>query len=376
VGKVQRGPKVPEFLRPRLRIFLSADIIGSTALKQSRFGVSGSSNEPPIDQAAKGPAWFSAIQGFYFEAQQAFIGEWNKAKAEAGDEQLFGSEPILWKTVGDEVLFTKVIDDHRQITTAMHCWIAAIVRMRLFLQDENPSLDVKSVCWTAGFPFRNREIVLDRGRSGVSPKIENYYTESGNLLNKYYKNPSRSGLVIDYVGPSIDTGFRLASFATGRKLIVSVDVAYLISMTQFDGPVRRLDLHYDGSESLKGVIGGSNYPIFWIDMSAESSLARCEDKLITIKSCETINVKEYCDEFYKVYSDFTFRPFIDNDVGQTLAKKPSWYDGHHAALVANFLSPEYEFDSPEPPPNGEAMAVDDSEIGDFGESIFSPDDGR
>lgn len=359
---------VPSFLQPRLRLFLGADIVGSTALKQSRFGA----NKPPVDQATKGPAWFSAIQGFYFEAQQAFIGDWREAQAQSEEaELLYGDEPILWKTVGDEVLFTKIITDHRQIVTTLHCWMSALRRMRKFLRDENQSLDVKSTCWTAGFPFRNREVVLDRDKRKTPDKIENYYTESGKILNSYYKNPKSSNIVIDYIGPSIDTGFRLSGFATGRKFVLSVDVAYLISMSQFDGEVKRIDLHYDGSTSLKGVIGGSNYPVFWIDMSDDASLARKEDKLINIRDCEKEDVKEYCEEFYNVYSEYTFRPFIENDVGRTMSKKPSWYDDYHAALVDNFNNPDYEFGQPEPGEQNGVVPADDEEIDAFGEREFT-----
>lgn len=174
-------------------------------------------------------------------------------------------------------------------------------------------------------------------------RIEDYYRESGKLLNEHYKKPSKSRLAIDYIGPSIDTGFRLSGYASGRKFICSVDVAYLISMTQVDGEVDRIDFYYDGSASLKGVLGGSNYPIFWVDMSSGESLARKEDKLKTQSACASQDVKEYCEAFYIEHRQFTFRPFIEGDIGQTLAKKPPWYEEYHRTLVENFLVPETDY---------------------------------
>ena len=328
-----------EFLEPRLRLFMGADIVGSTALKQSRPGAN-----KPTDQATTGPSWFSAIQGFYFEAAQALIFQWDKAKGTSSNPHLlFGPDPQLWKTVGDEVLFVKVLTDHRQVATTLQCWIAALGRMKEFLRAESTLLDVKSTCWTAGFPFRNREVVLDPKITSKAPQIEDYYKENGRLLNKHYKNPNGSKLSVDYIGPSIDTGFRLSSFATGRKLITSVDVAYFLSMTQVDGEIKRFDLFYEGSTSLKGVLGGSNYPIFWLDMSDEASLSRKEDKLKTVSSCNNQDIREYCEEFYNVHSQFTFRPFVNGDVGQTLDKKPSWYDEYQSKLVENFLSPDSDY---------------------------------
>lgn len=332
--------KIPKFLEPRLRLFLGADIVGSTALKQTRMGA----HKGATDQAIKGPAWFSAIQGFYFEAAQAFLFDWETSKeASENADGLYGPAPTLWKTAGDEVLFVKLVTDHRQISITLQCWMRALNRMKEFLRGESSLLDVKSTCWTAGFPFRNREVVLDPDCHKSHGKIEDYYKENGNLLNKYYRNPLKSNLSVDYIGPSLDTGFRLSGYSTGRKFVVSVDIAYLLSMTQVDGEISRIDLYYDGSVSLKSVLGGSNYPIFWIDMSAESSLSRKEDKLKTITACASQNTKEYCEAFYEEHSQFTFRPFVCNDVGQTLSKKPNWYDEYHNKLVQNFLSPDNEY---------------------------------
>jgi hypothetical protein len=199
-------------------------------------------HKAPTEQASKGPAWFSAIQGFYFEAAQAFLFDWERARGSSEDsEHFYGPAPTLWKTIGDEVLFVKHLTDHRQLATTLHCWMSALRRMKEFLKSESPLLDVKSACWTAGFPFRNREVVLNPKLDMKQGKIENYYRASGTLLNSHYKNPTKSKISIDFVGPSIDTGFRLSQYSTGRKLVVGIDVAYIVSMTQFDGEVRRVD---------------------------------------------------------------------------------------------------------------------------------------
>ncbi|HEY0026498.1 MAG TPA: hypothetical protein VGC35_01380 [Allosphingosinicella sp.] len=257
--------------------------------------------------------------------------------------QLYGEEPAFWKSIGDEVLFVKVLGDHRQVITTLSCWFRAVDRMRLFLKRENSSLDVKCTAWVAGFPYRNREVVIGKYPTKSGSQIENYYKESGNLLNEIYTGGSRNDLSVDYIGPSIDTGFRLTAQSSSRKMIVSVDVAYLISMCSFDGEVERIDLNYDGSTSLKGVIGGAPYPIFWINMSGRHSLAVKEDKLRLQTVSNREDVKEYCDAFYEEYSSFTFRPFIIDDIGQTLAKTPSWYQDYHASLVKNFNLPDNEY---------------------------------
>ena len=357
----------PPFLEPRLRLFLSADIIGSTSLKQIR-ARSASTDE----DSKKGPAWFSAIQGFYFESTQAFLNEWSIRKSHSDHaDQLYGDEPTFWKSIGDEVLFSKVLTDHRQVTTTLRCWFRAIDRIRAFLKEENASLDVKCTAWVAGFPYRNREVVIGRHKETVTTQVENYYKESGRLLNLIYDNKSFDSLSVDYIGPSIDTGFRLSSFSSGKKMILSIDVAYLISMTSFDGEIERIDINYDGSHSLKGVMGGAPYPIFWINMSSKQSLAMKEDKLRAQTTVSREDIKEYCDAFYEEYDSFIFRPFINKDIGRTMAKMPVWYEEYHSALVKNFNLPdnEYTFGGEEPIQDGETDQVDDQELQDFVSNI-------
>lgn len=152
-------------------------------------------------------------------------------------------------------------------------------------------------------------------------------------------------------------------------MIVSVDVAYMISMTQFDGDVKRLDFFYDGSVSLKGVFGGSNYPIFWIDMSEEGSLSRKEDKLRTQSPCVKEDVKEYCEKFYEEHKDFTFRPFILNDIGQTLAKKPHWYSDYHKMLIANFLRSDTDYGVDTTPESPDDKDADPSIVSEIAEEL-------
>lgn len=323
--------KCPPFLEPRLRLFLSADIVGSTSLKQVRLKTSYDGSD--IEQ---GPKWFSAIQGFYFEASQAFLTEWSKrAESSADKDRLYGEPPRFWKSVGDEVLFTKILTDYQQLVTTLHCWLTAVKRMRVFLKAESPALDVKCTAWTAGFPFFNREVVIGN-RNPHSAPIEDYFRASGEMLNTHYENIDSSDVSVDYIGPSIDTGFRLTGHSSSRKMVLSIDAAYLVSMTNFDGELARLDLYYEGAFSLKGVIGGAPYPVFWINMSQADSLAVKEDRLKDQKSCNREDVKEFCDAFYAEYGHFMFKPFIKDDGNQFLSKRPDWYDNYHENLVKNF----------------------------------------
>lgn len=320
----------PEFLKPRLRLFLSADIIGSTALKQSRLGA--------MDQAEgqSHGSWFTTIQGFYFEAQQSFLAEWRACPGHDRDPAHFGEPPRLWKTIGDEVLFTKLITDHRQVAVTLQCWVRTLDRIRAFLTRDSVRLGVKSTAWLAGFPFRNKEVVLSGDSFSGDAPIDDYFKENGRLLNKYYGSDG-SNIVIDYVGPSIDTGFRLTTLASARKLILSLEVAYIMALTSTisDSPIRTINLRYDGQAALKGVLGGSGYPVFWLDLGAGSSAAVLEDKLTSGAPCDRDAARRFCEAFI-AEQELMFLPFVASDTESVLTKRPAWYAHSHANLIKNF----------------------------------------
>lgn len=329
----------PDFLQPRLRIFLSADIVGSTSLKQS------TQRKSEIDDSegrrAQNPKWFTIIQGFYHEAAHNLIAEWLKGKNSRGAKQeLYGPNPTFWKTAGDEIIFTKIITDHRQVRVILNCWIAAIQKVRDFLKKEKSNLDVKCTIWMAGFPVWNQEIAVNRSPEKNEGDQGNFFVANGMLLNKFYENQSTTEVLIDYIGPSIDTGFRLSSLSTTRKMIISVDVAYMLSLTDQNTPkgLNKLEMFFDGTHSLRGVIGGDPYPIFWIDTLPETEIFRKEDALKSKQFVNMDRAKEYCYAFYDHYEDFFFAPFIGDINKQTASSPPEWYETHLGLLVKNFNS--------------------------------------
>lgn len=326
-------PACPKFLQPRLRLFLSADIIGSTAQKQSKLGAVEPGSTP------NDPSWFTTIQGFYFEAQQSVRNAWNDLEHPDLPDDHIGDAPELWKTVGDEVLFTKLITDHRQVLTTIKCWITVLADMRSFLHREGKGrLGVKSTVWLAGFPLRNKEVVLSGERfSGTGP-IEDYFTENGQILNKYYSDHDAKDINIDYIGPSIDTGFRLTGLATSRKLIVSVEVAYILALTArvTNQHIQPLDMRFDGEVALKGVLGGSGYPVFWIDLSGPKDAAVHADALSGVTSCDRDTISKYCAAFFTEKRDFIFPPFIISASEGLINTPPPWYNDQHANLVKWF----------------------------------------
>jgi hypothetical protein len=327
--------------------------VGSTALKQSPFAQS------KTEQRA---SWFSKIQGFYFEAHRAFQKAFEEHRDSSTDEALVGPDPELWKTIGDEVLFVKEITDHRQLIHTLRCWMAAVETMRDFIKKGNSRLDVKCTAWLAGFPFRNSEVAVEAGPSLHSHESGDWFVESGKILNRIYDGEKGVEAIVDYIGPSIDIGFRLSQFSSSRKFIISIDVAYILAIANPGAMVkdRVFAVYYDGAHILKGVLGGLRYPVFWLDLSPADSIDRFEDNLTGIEPVDRDRLREYCNSFYSEYSSYTFSPFIVSKTEQQISEKPDWYENDHKILVGNFLVEKDEEQNTGLPESGEEEAGNES----------------
>lgn len=231
-------PDLPEELRPRLLVFLSADVVGSTALKQpNRTAKSG---EEAVD-------WLLIFDEFYQTARRALRRHWGDLVFRQEDATAvahnLGPAPVFWKTVGDEVIFYKELQDSRQIHGVLEAWLLTIDSIRAFFRTHNDVLnktgqdvlDLKSTVWTAGFPRKNKQVrVIPATGKDIMQELP---TEEA----------------FDFIGPNIDIGFRLASYSSHQKMVVSMDVAYMLSLTMADETVasRSKEVFYDGRVFMK-----------------------------------------------------------------------------------------------------------------------------
>lgn len=261
----------------------------------------------------------------------------------------FGPLPVMWKTIGDEVLFVKEVTDHRQIIMAIRCWMTAVVEMRQFIKKDNPRLDVKCTAWLAGFPFRNSEVVVSNNPDDQDVTGGEWFVKTGKILNRLYAKGQEADVKIDYIGPSIDIGFRLGGFCSARKFVVSVDIAYVLSIAnpgdETDDPVFKV--YFDGPKPLKGVLGGVEYPVFWLDLSPLNSLDRAQDKIAKLDSINRDRLREYCNIFFSTYDQYVNPPFIHDQSEQQIKIRPPWYDKEHKKLIASFISGEGKLEDEE-----------------------------
>lgn len=261
-----------------VRLFISVDLVGSTAFKNK--------TELETEKYKLGPPWVNVFRDFYSGFPSMF-------EREIGANRLAERlRPKLVKTIGDELLLVSRLqnsEDARAIVPYLADVVAEYTEKNLVKE----SLSLKAAAWIAGFPITNHRVELAR--------------EDGSMME-------------DFIGPTIDTGFRIAKFATAQKLIVSVDLALLLLTG-----ARSLVLYFDGTECMKGVLGGRPYPIIWYKASRESdALHKAEIALRKLK-VDPETLKQYCGAFIDdCAGTWLARPYFAGDA--QFSMKPKWHE--------------------------------------------------
>jgi hypothetical protein len=246
---------------PKERIFLSIDAIDSTKFKSS-FGEQD--NTPGV--WAKDFATFLSVVAVVYQKKlieviKKYCPDDCPNKHEHGTQELSPHMVNVWKYIGDEVVLMAELTCTRHHASLHVLALAETIKQfnNYFakISEENPNkMRFKGTAWVAGFPVRNIEINLP-GPEGQEVK--------------------------DFLGPSMDLGFRLSKFASDDRLIVSASLAYFIA----NEPPRkkpfklwdkndhlRLPLCFGGLAEVKGV-RGNKHPLIWysVNETAESKLS-------------------------------------------------------------------------------------------------------
>lgn len=278
-----------ELVRPKLRLFLSVDIVGSTDLKYHQ-------------STSSGPHWVFPFLSFFNTFPELFDGAVAEESARATTANSSALEfPSLWKALGDELIFVTELRNR-------HAAAVYIRAFRLALQKAAynwTNLRFKGTAWLAGFPIGNAEIPIASSRTGM-------------------------GFAADFVGPQIDAGFRLKNFATSRKFILSADLVYLLARAGRHG----MDFYFDGDEPLKGVMHGKAYPLIWVDCeaqptgkrkSAQPTLNQIKDLLQGRAKAKPNQLLSYLHAWLGEWGGKVSRPFICSDQFDDL-RKPEGYE--------------------------------------------------
>lgn len=257
---------------PDLRIFLSVDLIGSTAFKQLSTATDKASE--------KYHSWLFSFFDFYTEFKTVYLGVLEQHKLHYGVD--IYEQPHLWKRLGDELLFSASLQNTKQPLFFIECFRVAMVEYEKKIHELNWPLGLKGTAWIAGFPVRNVKIPAET---------------DGELAE-------------DYIGPCIDLGFRLSKYSTARKFVLSVELVWLV--LSFLEDQKSFPIYYDGKEDIKGFRGG-NYPVFWTSKPGKRENDK-EMLLLDLRPCsDSDHVVSFCQGFIANSSNDLQLPFIYAD---------------------------------------------------------------
>lgn len=175
--------------------------------------------------------------------------------------KISGSE--MWRVLGDEAIFILKIKDEKEIRTAVdnvykiltHT-VKDLKQGRYFERIGNKKevslmklqniLSLQATAWIA--------TVTNIG------DIDNNYSPDEDIDNIFEKYKSHEGYeIFEFLGNDIDTGFRISKQTCDGRLVISFELAYLISQEEESSSY----LHIITYKKLKGVWKGKLYPIIW-----------------------------------------------------------------------------------------------------------------
>lgn len=267
--------------QPCLRLFASVDLEGSTAFKQAHA------------HRAQQP-WLSVVLDFVEAFDGSFWRFIGVTAREVGADA--PPKPRVWKILGDELVFVMELGSGRDavlyidaLSLALAEWNRDVITRRRVVGGANRPLLAKGAAWLAGFPVTNAVLPVDGNHD-------------------------------DYVGPSMDAGFRVAKLASPRRLALSVELAWL--MLKLD---RHRKIQFAGrTRELKGVAAESGYPQLWIEVPASDYHAKEHEVLGPLRrSVPSGKLRELCACFL---ADFGVPPHPPHLPGDPDFPAPVGYD--------------------------------------------------
>lgn len=273
---------VPKY---RVRLFLSADLAGSTAFKNSK--------QNPVD-------WVPKFKDFYSSFSDTFSAKFDAYcdKHPEMCEPYRANSPKLWKTIGDEIVFANRVTSCAQTIAYVHAFVASLetYSRKLKTDPSTSKLDVKGNAWIASFPFPNQTITIrQQDEDLISEEIELDADQ----------NPQN----FEFLGSGIDSGFRIAKHSSPSFFTISPALAYILCMPPHNhetvGKLGSFPIRFKGTDSHKGLVNGEAFPVIGIDTERDpnrSSLNKRLFDLVERKEVDQTKLKTYLSEFASFHS--------------------------------------------------------------------------
>ncbi|WP_235595223.1 hypothetical protein [Leptospira noguchii] len=256
-------------------IILSVDITGSTKLK----------NE--ADTSEKRIAWMNLFSTFATDFTAHFIAKLRLKNCE---------EAHLLKSLGDELVFYYKLIHSNKVTSVLDSFDDAVYDY--YNNNQSHGIGFKCSSWLVGTPVANLKI-------------------------------TNNNQVIDFVGPSMDIGFRISKYSSHNRFIVSLDLAYLIAKND-----KRKRIFYYGKEILKGVLQNKEYPIFYLE-SLHVNAHEENDPMAKYTEKNHVEINDLCEyaERFMTENPLIFFPFIIDNQQIQFGDIPHDYPGIYKKVI-------------------------------------------
>ncbi|MEO5369324.1 MAG: hypothetical protein H7833_04535 [Magnetococcus sp. DMHC-1] len=212
-----------------VQLFVSLDLVNSTAFK---------------NKAAK---WPFIIDRFYNLSESHIIGS-----SDIDDVDRFR----VWKYIGDEVLFHRPVNKLGDIPHSI---------VLVFEKVNEISREIMSLCKEEGYPVGLLDVKATVWIALIHHSFDvDQSFEQKNILRPMSQMPNTRSF--DFLGPDIDSGFRVASHADKRKVTISAKLGGVLLHPDCckdfdDGFLNHFKIVYYAR--LKGIWHGAPYPIIW-----------------------------------------------------------------------------------------------------------------
>jgi hypothetical protein len=205
-------------------LFLSFDLVNSTAYKLHNNN------------------WPMAFESFFIDCAgktKEFIFNYPSQSLD---------EPPLkeWKRLGDEIIFyIKIaqLDSLWDLPKRVFLSLKNIIEaLQTYNSNSEIQLSAKATLWGA---------VVSPSAKGKMHKNTVF-----NILTA-----KENGAILDFLGPDIDTGFRISKYASPGKLVIDAYLAWLFN--KYSKDKKDEDMKIVSLETLKGIWNNRRYPIVW-----------------------------------------------------------------------------------------------------------------
>lgn len=274
----------PEY---RLRLFLSVDLVGSTAFKSR--------------DSQSNLVWIKAFQKFYGQFPKLFQKKYDNFCSIAPEIDAIerACTPKVWKTIGDEILFANRVHSVAHLSAYVSAFREALIdfgeELRTF------SLNTKGNAWIAAFPTPNRSIQLSlKGNTDLFGENDDILTEEAELAVD--QDPGS----FDFLGKGIDSGFRISRNSDVDAMTLSPGLAYLLCRAKRNRDTTKFSCDFSFSEpqAFKGVVGGRKYPVISLITSRDKNnedIEKLESKLLDRpREANIDDLFDYLEKYIKV----------------------------------------------------------------------------